>query len=281
MDNKISTDFIHQSQLVRSKMRTIEGALARSSITDRTFHSLTQKLNATQKILHTIKEQSGTTVFAKVALEALEKEYVSLCGRVNDQWYRNKVDRIQDKASRLEDSIAHGKVTAQAIQELSYQMQSFHNEHLPSLEDKRKLAQAKLTVHRAHAFLNGEQTNPKQVSTSNEDVEIDLNEMEESEALMEIAYRLHFHDILHARAKYHALPDKLKKRFLEHMAHLSGKEFTDSLKTQQALIALARELLHDVQDYPTSAQIDEEFAGLSQVLFEEQRIFSLRSRTSL
>lgn len=287
MDNKISKDFIHQSQLVMASMRTIEGELTKSPLSDRKFHALTQKLHAAEQILHRIKERSTVTLFAKIAIDALEKEYMSLCGRVNDEWIKNKMSRIQNHAARVEDSMSRGEVTAKAIQELACHLESFQNEYLPDMEDKRKLAQAKRTVYRAHAYLCRTcETECTSVPRECEKCELSVIDFEESEEVMDIAACIHFNDMLRAKVKYHQLSKSLKQRFLEHMVQLGGTPFTHVFKTEQALIALSYQLAGHFEGYSTRAHIDELFNDLSQILREEQRdpekiLFSLRSNESL
>src|ERR1700733_14072568 len=105
MDNKISTDYIHQSQLVHSSMQNIAGELARYPIDDKKYYDLTKKLDATLKILHTIKEQPDVTLFGQIASDVLAKEMASLYGRVTKEWIKHKADRIQEKKVSLENSM--------------------------------------------------------------------------------------------------------------------------------------------------------------------------------
>ncbi len=285
MDNKITTDFIYQSQLVRASMQNIAGELAGSPTTDKKYHALNQRLDATLKIVHTIEEQSPFMLFAQSVADTLKKEIVTLYGRVTDEWVKNKVNQIQNKAVRLENSLVCGKVTAEAVQNLAFHVQSFKKDHLPCLQDRRAIAQAEEIMVRAHAFLQGDAMTDVKKSHSECKLCDEELAIEEFEKLMDIASHIHHGDMTNAKVEYNQLSDELKKRFLEHMQQLGKEPFADAFESTQALIAMSNELVQNGEGYPTHAQIDELFVGLSQVLAEEKKdpdkIFSLRSRESL
>jgi hypothetical protein len=286
MDNKIETDFIYQSQLVRASMQNIAGELAGSPTTDKKYHALNQRLDATLKIVHTIEEQSPFTLFAKSVADSLKNEIVTLYNRVTEEWVKNKVTQIQDKAARLENSITCGKVTAEAIQNLAFHVRSFKKDHLPCRQDRRLIAQAEKIMVRAHAFLQGGDVG-FEVKKSHSECKLSDEELsiEEFEEFMVIASHIHNGDMTIAQVQYNQLSDEIKKRFLEHMRQLGKEPFADAFESTQALIAMANEVVQNGEGYPTRAQIDELFFGLSQVLAEEKKdpdkIFSLRSRESL
>src|SRR5690349_12877407 len=134
--SNINYSFMHQSQRVQASVQKIARELTLSPDTDEKFRDLTQELHNTFEILQTIKEISTHILFFQVATKALEEQLISLAGRVTDDWMKNKMNQIQLKAANLQNSLESGKVTAEAVQELSFHLQSFKNEHLPSLQDR-------------------------------------------------------------------------------------------------------------------------------------------------
>lgn len=286
MTNKASIDFQYQSKVIQSNMHKIKDELDSSPKTDKKYQALTQKLDATLKILLTIKNQFASTVFVISAADAMQKEIVTLYGRVTDEWMKSKVCQIQDKAVKLEQSLTRGKVTAEAVQTLTMKLQAFKKEHRPSIEDRRAIAHAEEILIRAHAFLQGDfevnQESCAQIAPSQE--EIDYGALEGAEQLMNIASYIYMCDKQRAKKEFFQLPDDLKSRFLEAMHQLDKAPFTDAVETMQVLIALANELVNNGEGAPSLAELDELFSDLSHVLEEEKsevEHFSFRSKESL
>src|SRR5690242_19227497 len=131
----IKTDFIHQSKIIQANVHAIAGELARKPTTDQRYRALTQKLDTSLKILLSIKEEASGTLFAT---DGLEKDLISLYGRVTDQWMKNKIDSIEKEAS----SLAAGNVSPIAIQRLTMRIRSFKRDYLPCAQDRTRIAVA-------------------------------------------------------------------------------------------------------------------------------------------
>jgi hypothetical protein len=198
-----------------------------------------------------------------------EDQIVSLYGRITNEWYTSKKNAILEQAAVVQDSLASGLVTTQAVQNLALRIGSFKDKHLPSRQDRREIAQAEEILMRARCFLTGEEhIEAKSVLAQHE--EPDSISIEEAESLLQIAACIHRSDGAEAKIQHHQLSMGLKTRFLEHMDTLGAEAFTDALATKQALIAMANELLANGEGYPTPAQIEALFSGLSRVLTEEK-----------
>jgi hypothetical protein len=238
-----SADFIHQSQRVHVSVQNIAEELNRSPTTQKKFHILTRKLDATLKILNTIKEQSPDALFSKIATEAMEKEIVSLYGRVIDAWVKNEVTQIHRQSVAIELCLKRGKVSKQAVIKLACHLHSFKKDHRPSLQERRILAKAEQVLSRAHAFLQKATETKKGNPTSSEKKignptdqdwelvsscgeekfafqplafceEISSITADQIEDLMDISSLIYNSDIRQAKIKYNQLQEEHKKRFL-------------------------------------------------------------------
>jgi|GEM_PF-6073203 len=282
--SSIDSSFIHQSQRVQASVQHIVQKLARSPTTDAQFRDLTQELHETFEILHAIKKISTHILFFQVAAKALEEELVSLAGRVTSDWMKIKMHQIQLEAANLENSLESGKVTEEIVQELALHLQSFRNDHLPSLEDCREIAKAELLLYRAHA-LQKDEAKVEMPLGIEQPIGVEEFNPEESEELMDIAYSIYRGDKKEARMKFYQLAESHRNRFLAHMQVLGATPYTDSLATIQAFVAMAKELVGINEKYLTQAQVDELFEGLSQVNAEEkedeEKFFSFKSKESL
>jgi hypothetical protein len=274
------------SRWLYTEVQTIEGEIAHAPVSPRKYQSLCKKLHLASQKLQDLEKTSD--VFAKAQTEYLKEKVVSLSHDLVERLVEGEVTQIQHEST----SLKKGRITPEAIQLLEMHINHLEEHHKPSIPHRRIIADAKHALLDAKEKLEKGQGQPlinhfDWLATQNsvrfvkDEVELLPGEMEE---LFDIARAVYHRDFRHAKMHYQTLPEDYKRRFEKHMQNLTAKAFDDPLETMQALIATVNELVENGEAYPTSAQIDQLFLGLSQVTEAERmegKIFSFKSRESL
>ena len=266
------------SRWLHSEVQNIEGEIANSSISLRKYQNLSKKLDHALEMLQTLEKTSN--IFAKTQTQSLKEKVVNLYKNLEDGLVERKVSQIHQESN----SLKKGPVSLKAVKTLETHINNLEKNHLTSIPHRRITADAKNSLLKAKAKLEGKpitksiEAKPLQNKTGFvEAIELLPGEIEE---LFDIAKAVYNKDIRQAKKRYHALPEDHKRRFHKHTQNLMAMPFDDPLETMQALIATVNELVNNGELYPSKSQVDQLFLGLSQLSLSENtgdKIFSLKS----
>jgi hypothetical protein len=258
-------------QSVHSVVQTVAGEIASSSISSEKYRLLTRRLDDALETLKEIEgESKAAQLFAKAQAEHLKELVVKLYGDLENGLVKKEISQIQEESSSLKS----GKLTSKAIQTLETHILEIEKNHLTLAPERRIIADAKLVLAEAKAKLEGKpvvrhfdfMANQKDVHLV-EEAPLLPGEVEE---LLDIGRAVYNRDFRQAKKRYLSLHADHKYKFEAHMQNLMAVPFDDPIETIQAMIATANELLGNGEGYPSSAEIDQLFLGLSQCTAEEK-----------
>ena len=266
--------YLPGSRWLHTQVRSIEGELARSPISQKKYQDLTKKLNAASRELQVL-EKKTSGVFAQAQTNYLKEKVITLSKGLVDGLVERKVSQIQQESSSLKKRISQG-----AVKKLETHINQLERNHKTSIPHRRIIADAKHALLEAKAKLDGKPvTKHFDYLASQKNVRI-LGDIEllpgEVEELFDIAKAIYDRDFRQAKMRFNMLPEDHKRRFQSHMQNLMAKPFDDPLETMQALIATVNELVENGESYPSRDQIDQLFLGLSQ-LNDEERIMPFKA----
>lgn len=248
------------------------------------YRDLLKQLNSAFEMLQNLKSSKMSNPFVKTQNEGLEARVTELYGNLESGRVKGEIVQIQEESTFLKK----GRLTLRAVKKLELHINELEKNCLPSIPDRRVIADAKQTLLNAKAKLEGKpvikhfdylaQQKPVQFMD-----EIQLLP-EEVEELYDVARAVYNRDP-GAKRSYNKMSENNKRIFQKHVQNLAAIAFDDPLETMQALLATANELVANGEGYPSSDQIDQLFIGLSQLREEETakegKIFSLTSQRFL
>lgn len=256
---------------LHQELQAVENALKATVINK---NEQTARLNA---VLKEVSDSSSP--FAP----AMKEEIVTLYGRVDTAWVESEVTQICNEAASLNDAIKSGKLTAEAVTQLTTHLSAFRQKIQPGRECLHLLRGADRVIQLANSVLNN-------------NLPIELPELEaplpmeaidgyvlgEMEELMDLAGLVYNGKKTDARTRFDQLPESVKKRFLSVMQELSATPFEDRMATCQVFLMLGHESVGMDQGLPKPEEVEDFFDGLAHVLEEEEpTIASLSGRVSI
>lgn len=272
------TKKIEESRWLQLEVQTIAGEIARHPISRRNYRLLSKKLDNALGTLQVMETQSKTHQFFANRTSDLKEQVVQLYKDLEDGLVQRQISQIKEESTLLKQ----GQLTQDKIKKLKMNISKIEKNYLPSIEDRKVIAEAKSAVLEATAK-NKPITHHFDFISSQKNVhfvekpELLPGEMEE---ILDIARAVYNGALRHARMLYNSLPQEHQSRFEKHMQHLMAKPFVDVLETTQALMAVVNELVGNGQGYLNQVEIDQFFLGICQCEPEENRregkIFSLR-----
>lgn len=252
---------------LHSQLQEIAGEIAHSPISQQKYQHLSKRLDKTLQDLETRSKTEN--LFIKAQANTLKEQVVQLYGDLEKGLVKEEVSQIKEEST----SLRKGRLTRKAIQKLEAHIRELESNHLPTIPDRRVVAEAKQALLEAKAKLEGkpQQNHFKFLASQKnvqfvEEAEIASGDIEE---LFDIARAVYNRDLRQAKARYAGLPQKHKEMVEGHIRNHMADLFEDQLETMQSLIAAANELVNNGQTYPSSAEIDQLFLGLAQLIAEE------------
>lgn len=197
-------------------------------ITQEKYNKIHKELDI---VLATLAQGNSPTILP------LKDRIVTLCGELENRLEQDQLQAIQKTADQL-----------------AQMMQNYQESHLPSLADKKILAQANHLLSATHSQIH----NRFEMRASAETQEKDP---EDSFALLEMARAVYNREIGAARKIYLSLPESLQNEFSNHMKILMATPLEDTKETLQALTLMSG-ALPVTSGYPSSEQIELFFLGI-------------------
>lgn len=265
---------VNGSQWLHTQVQAIAGEIAGSSISPKKYQDLSKKLDAAWETLQDLEAKNkASNLFFKTQAEVLKEKFVNLYKELEDGFVRRAVIQIQEES----DLLKTGKVSHQAVNRLENHISELENNHLPSIPERRVVADAKHALLEAKAKLEGKPI-VKHIDWLAKQqnvrfVEQTANELlpGEVEELFDIAKAVYKRDYREAKKRYAGISYDHQSRFISHMQQLMAKPFEDEIETIQALMATINDLVGNGEGYPSKDQIHQHFLGLSQLSALEEK----------
>lgn len=268
---------------VYAEVRSLTKAIQSSPISKERYQLLSQRLDNALKVLNELETEGRVN---KLFNSHLRELIVNLYRDLDEGRVHLELSRIQ-AGSR---SIKGGRITKKAFLSLKKRIDELEASYKGSIEERRIIAEAKLTLSRAGAKLKslapeetgGERSlSVKKKQAAPQEFTLLPGDIEE---LFEIAEAIFYHrNTDQTKARYQALPLEQRRRVEEHLEILGGsgaflEPVQEPVKMIQALVATANELVGNDEGYPTLQQIRDLFDGLSKLdvpSHEESKIIQL------
>jgi hypothetical protein len=270
---------------VYAEVRSLTKAIQSSPISKERYQLLSQRLDNALKALNDLETEGRVN---KLFNSHLRELIVNLYRDLDEGRVHLELSRIQ-AGSR---SIRGGRITKKAFLSLKKRIDELEASYKGSVEERRIIAEAKLTLSRAGAKLKsglltpeetpeGASLSVKKKQAAPQEFTILPGDIEE---LFEIAEAIFYHrNADQTKARYHALPLEQRRRVEEHLEILGSSGgflelIQEPVRMMQALVATANELVGNDEGYPTLQQIRDLFDGLSKLdipSHEESKIIQL------
>jgi len=266
-----------ESRTLDHQVRTLKQQITASGeISLRQYKQLSRELGRAAETLENLDKTSN--LFTKTQNAHLKEEVVNLYGALEFGLVKREVSQIQAEATSLKRL-----PTPQLAKELERHITALESKYLPSIPDRRVLADAKQTLLDAKAKLAGKPVMKHFDYLAQQKPAVQfVDEVqllpEEAEELYDVARAIYNRDP-GARGAYNKLLGSNKRSVEKHLQNLAAVALEDPLETMQALIATANDLVANGEGYPSSDQIDQLFIGLSQLedkeaVAKEGKVFS-------
>lgn len=241
--------------VLRNQLQKISADIHRLPLVPRRYRALSSQLDRILKALeHLTLEEKAPGIFIKTQAQTLITKCCSLYRELEEGVIYRKLYQIQQESI----AIQKGNLNLQSVKALETHLKTLMKDYAPSIEERRTLLKAKRTLAIAKKHLS-QGTSPSYsewlpVKSSPSQSPIFFQEAEELYALGQAVYE---HSFSFARAHYHCFSQSIKNLVEKHLSYLNGTIFKDRMKTIQALIAAANDLVGSSEDYLSLEEIDQ------------------------
>lgn len=248
---------IQERRWLQIEVETIAQEIGGSPISRKKYQLLSRKLDHTWEAL----QAKTNNLFAKTQAEGLKEQMVKLYGDLEEGLVKREVAQIKEEST----SLRNGRLTRKAIKKLEVHISDLEQNHCPSIQNRRIIADAKQALFEAKAKLEGLPVK-HHFETLAKHFPVPFLFPGDIEELLDVARDLYNHDIKQAKIHFAALSEEHKEQVKAHLQHLGTQLFEDPIKTIQALIATTNDIVGNGEGYPSASDIDQFFLGLKQLL---------------
>lgn len=266
---------------IYAEIRSLTQEISTAPVSKERYQLLSQRLDHALQALHAWE---ATGKANKLFNSYLKERMINLYKHLEESRVQLELSRIQAGAL----SIKEGRITKKAFLLLKKRICQLEESYKGSIEERRIIAEAKMTLSQAEAQLK---TPPLKATL----VPLSLYHKHsarqkegylpgEVEALFEIAEMIFCNrNTSQTRARYYSLPLEQRLSVEAHLkrrgdSHVLLEQMQPPIPLIQALIATANELVGNDEGYPTQQQIQDLFENLSKLAIspqEESKIIPL------